>query len=73
MMSGLASRIGEGRSGGVGGFGAEGTFGGIRGIRGIRSSGVVRFAVKMIGIGLCAGLALCCCQFLIDTFFRSIR
>jgi hypothetical protein len=35
--------------------------------------GTAGFAMKVIGIGLGAGLGLICCQFLIDAVFRSIR
>ncbi|HVV16043.1 MAG TPA: hypothetical protein VHH90_02475 [Polyangia bacterium] len=31
----------------------------------------VGFAAKMVGIGLCAGLALVSCQFLIEACFRA--
>jgi hypothetical protein len=62
MMSGLASRI-------VGRGGVAANDSAIGGA----TSGTLGFAAKMIGIGLCAGIALCCCQFLIDTFFRTIR
>lgn len=31
------------------------------------------FAAKMVGIGLCAGLALVSCQFLIDALFHGTR
>ena len=37
------------------------------------TTGTAGFAMKMVGIGLCAGLGLCCCQFLIETFFQAIR
>jgi hypothetical protein len=35
--------------------------------------GFAAFAVKMVGIGLVAGLLLVVCQFLIDAWFRAIR
>jgi hypothetical protein len=35
--------------------------------------GTAGFAIKVIGLGLCAGLGLVFCQFLIDAFFRTIR
>jgi hypothetical protein len=35
--------------------------------------GTASFAIKVIGIGLCAGLGLIVCQFLIDAFFRTIH
>lgn len=31
------------------------------------------FAIKVVGLGLCAGLGLVFCQFPIDAFFRTIR
>jgi hypothetical protein len=31
------------------------------------------FAAKMVGIGLCAGLALVSCQFLIDALFHTLH
>ncbi len=31
------------------------------------------FAAKMVGVGLCAGLALVTCQFLIDALFHAAR
>ena len=37
------------------------------------SAGLAGFAVKMVGIGLVAGLLLVVCQFLIDAWFRAIR
>jgi hypothetical protein len=38
-----------------------------------RLAGGAGFAVKMVGIGLFAGLLLVVCQFLIDAWFRAIR
>ena len=38
-----------------------------------RLAGSAGFAVKMVGIGLFAGLLLVVCQFLIDAWFRAIR
>jgi hypothetical protein len=38
-----------------------------------RLSGGAGFAVKVVGIGLFAGLLLVVCQFLIDAWFRAIR
>jgi hypothetical protein len=38
-----------------------------------RLVGSAGFAVKMVGIGLFAGLLLVVCQFLIDAWFRAIR
>ena len=38
-----------------------------------RFAGSAGFAVKMVGIGLFAGLLLVVCQFLIDAWFRAIR
>ena len=35
--------------------------------------GGARFAVKVLGVGLLAGLLLVVCQFLIDAWFRAIR
>jgi hypothetical protein len=35
--------------------------------------GTAGFAIKVIGIGLCAGIGLLGCQFLIDAFFRTLR
>jgi hypothetical protein len=35
--------------------------------------GTVRFAAAMVGIGLCAGLALASCEWLIETAFRTPR
>ena len=46
-------------------------FGGRLGDRGL--VGGARFAVKVIGVGLLAGLLLVVCQFLIDAWFRAIR
>jgi hypothetical protein len=37
------------------------------------SAGFAGFLVKMVGIGLFAGLLLVVCQFLIDAWFRAIR
>jgi hypothetical protein len=37
------------------------------------SAGFAGFAVKMVGIGLLAGVLLVVCQFLIDAWFRAIR
>jgi hypothetical protein len=45
-------------------------FGGVRLIGG---GGFAAFAVKMVGIGLVAGLLLVVCQFLIDAWFRALR
>jgi hypothetical protein len=45
-------------------------FGGVRLMGG---GGVAGFAVRMVGIGLLAGLLLVVCQFLIDAWFRAIR
>ena len=36
-------------------------------------AGWAGFAVKMVGIGLLAGVLLVVCQFLIDAWFRAIR
>jgi hypothetical protein len=36
-------------------------------------AGLAGFAVKMVGLGLLAGLLLVVCQFLIDAWFRAIR
>jgi hypothetical protein len=36
-------------------------------------SGVWAFAAKVIGIGLCAGLMLVYCQFLLDACFRGLH
>jgi hypothetical protein len=63
MMSVLARRFGGGRFG-AGRFGANRLAGG---------AGFAGFAVKMVGIGLVAGLLLVVCQFLIDAWFRAIR
>ena len=38
-----------------------------------RLMGSAGFAVKMVSIGLVAGLLLVICQFLIDAWFRAIR
>jgi len=38
-----------------------------------RFVGSAGFAVKMVGVGLLAGLLLVVCQFLIDAWFRAIR
>jgi hypothetical protein len=38
-----------------------------------RLVGGARFAVKVIGVGLFAGVLLVVCQFLIDAWFRAIR
>ena len=38
-----------------------------------RLMGGAGFAVKMVTIGLVAGLLLVVCQFLIDAWFRAIR
>jgi hypothetical protein len=38
-----------------------------------RLAGGARFAVKVIGVGLLAGVLLVVCQFLIDAWFRAIR
>ena len=38
-----------------------------------RLMGSAGFAVKMVTIGLFAGLLLVVCQFLIDAWFRAIR
>ena len=38
-----------------------------------RLVGSAGFAVKMVGVGLFAGLLLVVCQFLIDAWFRAIR
>jgi hypothetical protein len=38
-----------------------------------RSSETVGFAVKVIGIGLFAGLTMTYCQFLIDACFRGLH
>jgi hypothetical protein len=38
-----------------------------------RLAGGAGFAVKMVGVGLFAGLLLVVCQFLIDAWFRAIR
>jgi hypothetical protein len=35
--------------------------------------GGARFVVKVLGVGLLAGLLLVVCQFLIDAWFRAIR
>ena len=40
---------------------------------GDRLMGSAGFAVKMVGIGLVAGLLLVVCQFLIDAWFRAVR
>ena len=45
-------------------------FGGVRWAGG---AGFAGFAVRMVGIGLLAGLLLVVCQFLIDAWFRAIR
>jgi hypothetical protein len=34
--------------------------------------GSVGFAAKMVGIGLCAGLALLSCQYAIELCFRAL-
>ncbi|HZL21669.1 MAG TPA: hypothetical protein VFG23_28315 [Polyangia bacterium] len=47
-------------------------FGGRVGDRGLVGGGA-RFAVKVIGVGLLAGVLLVVCQFLIDAWFRPIR
>jgi hypothetical protein len=47
-------------------------FGGRLDERGLVGAGA-RFAVKVIGVGLLAGLLLVVCQFLIDAWFRAIR
>ena len=60
MMSVLARRLGSDRFGD-----------GLRVDR--RLMGSAGFAVKMVGIGLFAGLLLVVCQFLIDAWFRAIR
>ena len=39
----------------------------------LAGAGFAGFAVKMVGIGLFAGLLLVVCQFLIDAWFRAIR
>jgi hypothetical protein len=38
-----------------------------------RLAGGARFAAKVLGVGLLAGLLLVVCQFLIDAWFRAIR
>ena len=38
-----------------------------------RPGGAVAFAVKVIGIGLFAGLTLVYCQFLLDACFRGLH
>ena len=45
--------------------------GGRLGDRGVMSG--AGFAVKVIGVGLLAGLLLVVCQFLIDAWFRALR
>jgi hypothetical protein len=35
--------------------------------------GTVGFAAKMVGIGLCAGLALVSCQYAIELAFRALH
>jgi hypothetical protein len=35
--------------------------------------GGARFAAKVIGVGLLAGVLLVVCQFVIDAWFRAIR
>jgi hypothetical protein len=35
--------------------------------------GTAGFAIKVIGIGLCAGIGLLGCQFLIDAFSKTLR
>ena len=52
-------------------FGGDRFGGGFRGDR--RLMGSAGFAVKMVSIGLVAGLLLVVCQFLIDAWFRAIR
>jgi hypothetical protein len=37
------------------------------------TTGTIGFALKVIGIGLGAGVGLVCCQFLIDALFSSMR
>jgi hypothetical protein len=37
------------------------------------AGGSLGFAAKMVGIGLCAGLALTSVQFVIDTLFRAVH
>ena len=41
-------------------------------VRGV-TGGRLGFAAKMVGIGLCAGLALVSCQFVIEACFRALR
>ena len=38
-----------------------------------RPSGALKFALKVIGIGLVAGLTLVYCQFLLDACFRGLH
>ena len=38
-----------------------------------RLVGSAGFAVKVVGVGVLAGLLLVVCQFLIDAWFRAIR
>jgi hypothetical protein len=66
MMSVLARRFG-GRMGGQ----LSSPLGGPLSDR--RLAGGARFAVKVIGVGLLAGVLLVVCQFLIDAWFRAIR
>jgi len=64
MTWGLARRM----STGGGSVAGRGVTGGI-GVAG-ESLG---FAVKMVGIGLCAGLGLVSCQLAIEACFRALR
>jgi hypothetical protein len=63
MTWGLARRMS------TGGDGVR-TVGGATGYGGV-TRGSLGFAAKMVGIGLCAGLALVSCQFVIEKFFQA--
>ena len=65
MTWGLARRMSTGGDGVTVAGGSTGD-GGVTG----ESLG---FAAKMVGIGLCAGLALVSCQFVIEACFRALR
>ncbi len=65
----------RGESGGVRGEsgGVRGESGGVRGESGGVRGESLGFAAKMVGIGLCAGLALVSCQFAIEACFHALR
>ena len=65
MTGGLARRMSTGRGGVT-------VAGGSTGGSGVTGESL-GFAAKMVGIGLCAGLALVSCQFAIEACFHALR